>query len=74
MPVVPILIVNVLWLIVIIAFWWAFIGLFTGRFYLFSRSIIQGKSARLANAVAMAAFFLADCLLLWWFFTLVSGK
>jgi hypothetical protein len=71
MVVVPILIANVLWLAIVVAFFWAIVGLFTGRFYLFSRSTIQGNRARLANAGAMVVLFLADSLLLWWFFTLL---
>jgi hypothetical protein len=69
MPVISLVIANVIWLAITIAFWWAVVGLFTGRFYLFSRSTVQGNPARVANAGMMVVLFLADGLLLWWFFT-----
>jgi hypothetical protein len=74
MPVVAILIANVVWLLVMVAFWWAVVGLFTGRFFFFSRSTIHGNPARVANFGSMVVLFIADALLLWWFISMLHGS
>jgi hypothetical protein len=73
MPIVSLLVANVVGFVITAAFWWAVIGLFTGRFYLFSPTTIQGSRARVANVGAMVVLFLADGLLLWLFITYWHG-